>query len=393
MPSSWSSRFLHNASSASTPNRNARASPRDKPLPATPTSAYDSPTLSGRDGERAAAPSPPRPQQGVNRSHTHNRSVSHPLPKIFGRKKSAGNLGGYHDTEVPLDEDLVPVLDEPSTSTPMRGISGKNNKVDDDDKMARKCMCCDSRVKVPRELEKFRCMCCLTINDLKPVEDQPDSDKDEQAAKKPSTYPGGMSPSLSPLPLSVERTRALIDRCITSYLEARCRREEDHAIRKPESPAQTPEEKENPMNALPMRTKYESSDEKESMDAPMSTSPPDTPHSDETLRPTSAAIRDFSDFDQFAYMRKATPPPSPKPTLHGPGPPGSVQRKPVPAKPNRKPPLPPMTTSDGTASQRLHPNAAPNGESSNRLHQAHDHLPRKWNSVDDMTESRRSFVH
>lgn len=126
----------------------------------------------------------------------HGRSVSHPLPKIFGKKKSMGQLGtSYHDTDVPLDDDLVPVLDDSATATPTRAISGKKGAKmmeDDVNKATRKCMCCDARVNVPRELDKFRCMSCYTVNDLKPVEDQK-SDREEKekkvGGKRAETFP------------------------------------------------------------------------------------------------------------------------------------------------------------------------------------------------------------
>ena len=352
MPPSWSTRFLNNGSSAGTPARSnsnehgaTRLNGRDKPLPRPPSDAFDSspPTLAGRDGERGAMGSPQR-----SRTHTHGRSVSHPLPKIFGRRKSSGNLAGYHDSDVPLDDNLVPILDEPAqASTPIRVISGKKGKANEEEKVSRKCMCCDCKVNVPRELQKFRCMCCLTINDLKPREEQ-DSDKEKEASKRADNFPAGSPPLTPPLPLSVERTRAIIDRCILAYLETRCRRE-DPAIRKPESPAQTPEEEENPINGLPIRQRQNAAP-RELNDAPLSSSPPDKPQ-------MGGAIRDFNDFDQFSYNREDTPPIE-QPTPHGPGPPSSVPRKPVLNRPTRKPPLPPMpmNVANRTPSQKLHPN-------------------------------------
>ena len=366
MPSSFSTRFLHNGSAAGTPTRSsandatARTNAREKPLPRPPSDAFESPTLAGRDGERGILNSPPRPERA--RTHTHGRSVSHPLPKIFGRKKSAGVLANYHDTDVPLDDDLVPVLDEES-STPTRVISGKKGKANEEEKIARKCMCCDSKVNVPKELAKFRCMCCLTINDLRPREEQ-ESDREKEASKKADTFPLGHTSAGRPLPLSVERTRAIIDRCILAYLEARCRREEA-AFKKPESPAQTPEEQENPMNGLPTRPR-QVSPPTQLKDAPSSSSPPDTPRVDRKLAGASAAIRDFNDFDLFSYNREDTPPLESQPTPHGPGPPTSIPRKPLPGKPNRRPPPPPMNIANRTPSQKLHPNGglAPHGEPS-----------------------------
>ena len=296
--------------------------------------------------------------------------MSHPLPKIFGKKKSTGQLGAtYHDTDVPLDDDLVPVLDEPPAATPTRVISGKKGTKggggDDADKATGKCMCCDSRVKVPRELDKFRCMSCYTVNDLRSVEEQK-SDREEKerksSNKRVETFPGGMPPGLKTLPLSLERTRAIIDRCILTYLEVRCRREEQSGGKKPESPAQTPEEKENPMNAVPIRARQASQGPKQLADAPISSSPPDTPEPEEATITASANIRDFTDFDLFAYHRTDTPPPAEGQSApQGPGPPAAVPRKPVPIQPNRKPPPPPLNATNRAASQRV---PTQNGESS-----------------------------
>ena len=365
MPSSWSSRFLSNGTP---PNRNhARVNPRDKPLPRPPSAAFDSPTptLTGRDGERALPASPPRPPTMASRQPSHGRSSSHPMPKLFGKKKSTTNLGGYHETDVPFDDDLVPVLDEPREPTPTRVISGKKVKLEDDGKANRKCMCCDSKVKVPKELEKFRCMACLTINDLKPVEEQQDEEGTKQAGKRADTFPGGLPPGVRVMPLSVERTRAIIDRCVVTYLEARCRRDEEAPLaRKAESPLQTPEEEENPLNTIPIRPRQDTPAGKQLTDAPLATSPPDTPQLDEILPPSSAVIKDFSHFDHFAYTRTDTPPIEAKPTSHSPGPPASIQRKPVPARPDRKPPPPPVATANRTPSQKLHPTSTcvPNGD-------------------------------
>lgn len=169
-------------------------------------------------------------------------------------------------SDVPFDEDLVPLADgegntagSSATSNPRQlhnhnyGHGDKKghrngNRPDEDGKVIRRCMCCDSRVKVPRELDKFRCMCCLTINDLKPIEEQVgsgDEDKDggvtggvkrmvasaAAAAGKRAAGDQGKTQQQQQhglqqqrATISVERTRAIIDRCLVTYLENRCRR-------------------------------------------------------------------------------------------------------------------------------------------------------------------------
>ncbi|KAI5791728.1 putative ubiquitin-protein ligase [Peziza echinospora] len=62
-------------------------------------------------------------------------------------------------------------------------------------------MCCDSAVRWPKHLSTFRCMICLTINDLKPV-----------------TQAAGTSPVP---PISIETTRTIIEDCVANFLHER----------------------------------------------------------------------------------------------------------------------------------------------------------------------------
>lgn len=199
-------------------------------------------------------------------------------------------------------------------------------------------------------------MLCYTVNDLRPVEEQKSDREDREtraSSKRGETFPGGMPPGLRTLPLSLERTRTIIDRCIMAYLEMRCMREDQPGGKKPESPLQTPEEKENPMNGIPTRPRRVSQGGKQLVDVPMSSSPPESPEPDQATTAASANIRDFADFDLFAYQRTDTPPPAESQVVpHGPGPPRSLPRKPVPAQPNRKPPPPPLNASNRAVSQR-----------------------------------------
>lgn len=347
----WPARLLNGSSSSSTPTRNPtheHVASRERPLPRPPPDLLAVADRSSQysPNNHRAQPSPPRPQTSAGRN-AHARSVSHPLPKLFGRKKSTGNLNGYADTDVPLDDTLVPVLDGPPAPTPTRVISGKNKQLDDDGKATRNCMCCDSKVKVPRELKRFRCMCCLTINDLEPSNPAAQEEKDSRVGnRRAETYPG-LPQGIKVLPLSVERTRAIIDQCLMTYLETRCHKQDENTAKpKADSPQRTPEIEES-------KTLFNGySDEKEV--APMA-SPPDSPRSIE-VEPPSATIRDFTDFDPFAYVhREDTPPPATsKPAGQSLSPSRPhLQRKPLPERPGRKPPPPPMNIADRTRSQCL----------------------------------------
>jgi len=296
--------------------------------------------------------------------------VSHPLPKIFGKKKSAGQLRGFNDTDVPLDDELVPVLDEPATGptpTPTRVISGKKGGLgkEDEDKVGRRCMCCASRVMVPKDLDKFRCMGCQTVNDLRPLAEQKEQKRAETGgARRSEAFVNGGPPEGRLVPLSVERTRAIIDKCVTTYLESRCLRQEQTHLASPQPQSPPVQQTPNinaPANASSAPSRKTST---QLADAPVSSSPPDTPDLSELSLTHTATIRDFRDIDLFSYMRTDTPPPASQSTPHGPGPPsGPASGKPMPARPNRKPPPPPINLSNRAPTQKPNPNGGltPNG--------------------------------
>ena len=75
------------------------------------------------------------------------------------------------------------------------GPSDQIRRVSNVDFASGRCMTCDSDVKWPKEIDVFRCTVCHTINDLKPI------------------------PAPRGFPLSVSRTRHIIDQCLQLYLQ------------------------------------------------------------------------------------------------------------------------------------------------------------------------------
>lgn len=405
MPPSWSTRLLSSNSSSSTPTRK---SSRDHPAPppgarppppvqtsSTQTGVYDPPpTLYNVRPTGVTAGSPqqlpgvhrPRTSTGPSGKSTHGRSVSHPLPRIFGRKKSAQDINarsGWNDTDVPLDSGgLVPILTE-SAPTPTRVISGRKSgyrdggKGDDDGMAQRRCMCCDVKVSVPRELDKFRCLSCLTVNDLRPIEEQ-NGRNDEITGRI-----GAARATRTPVPLSTERTKAIIERCLFTYLESRCRRSTELARDDERTTAAT--------HGDVAGTAYPSDsgvgkplEVKESPPRVTSgtvvSSPPHTPVAACADTPPlihSATIRDLTDIDLFSYMRSDVPPPPfTSTTLPGPGHAQIASNTPqthaaTPAHPIRRPPPPPIAIADRSPSQRLNSSYTSNGPRSPR--QQHPH--------------------
>ncbi|KAF7188058.1 putative E3 ubiquitin-protein ligase mug30 [Pseudocercospora fuligena] len=386
MPSSWSSRLLSSGSGSSAPssapvNSNNSTTNRNKTRPRPPNDYLDPPTL---NPERLAA-SPTKPRANGTRQHAHSRSISHPLPKIFGRKKSTN----FNDADAALDDGLVPVLDDgPAQSAPTRVLSGKKGKLDEDSKAARRCMCCDNKVNVPRDLVTFRCIACLTINDLKPVEEQEQAEKDRPQVKRADTYPGNAHQA-GKLPISVERTRAIIDKCIVTYLESRCRKPDEPASRTLPTPKEDvfgPDQLPAAMGAIDLKT---ATTAQELTEEAISTSPTDAPKAQAAFLAPSAAIREQTDFSPFSGTRLDTPLITGSSAGDEPAHPGSVSRKPVPvpARPSRKPPPPPMSFPNRRPSHNLLP--PPNGSLRSNGHMSPRHQPSPRATAEEIEQRRR----
>lgn len=150
MPPTWPSRLL---SGPTTPTSEAalhHTSPRsNKPLPSVPS----------------------QPESGGSRTHSHTRSSSHPLPRIFAKRRGSSVWGKHDEEDESVDASVAPVLDGLVAGSPVRTGSGRK-RVDDDPLQTRLCMCCGQRVRFPRDLRVFRCTQCLTINDLVPYRPQ-----------------------------------------------------------------------------------------------------------------------------------------------------------------------------------------------------------------------------
>ena len=178
MPPSWPSRLLSGSlSSSPSGNSTQPSAPQSNTRPPAVVQPHHPDSYPG--------PGPPSPSRTKESPRQHGRSTSHPLPRIFGRKKSLGTLRGV-DLDAPPDDVLVPVLNTPLTASPTRQTHGKK-RLDLDPNVTRPCMCCFTKCRFPRGLTVFRCTNCLTINDLEPyVPDTKNQDKDEPSESKPS---------------------------------------------------------------------------------------------------------------------------------------------------------------------------------------------------------------
>ncbi|MCJ1313088.1 putative E3 ubiquitin-protein ligase [Agyrium rufum] len=250
MPS-WPSRLLASGpSSASSPSRidNAAADPNRNYH--TRLAPVRTPSLPASDDVQAARSTPPPsmifrgPSSASNR---HGRSVSHPFPSILGGGRKGDRKANAETYLSPIGVDIDTLDDETlgpaavaantaanttntATGTGMapsslpRTPSQRTSMPVDRDLVTGKCATCDSPVRWPRHLDVYRCSICYMINDLKPS-----SGKVPESPHAPEPLPGFDNFDTTRihrkvLPLSIDRTKALIDQCLDSYLRAEIER-------------------------------------------------------------------------------------------------------------------------------------------------------------------------
>ncbi|GIC94053.1 HECT-type E3 ubiquitin-protein ligase [Aspergillus udagawae] len=141
----------------------------------------------------------------------HSRSISHPFPSAFGGKRRNPNPG-FLDSDSDDDDVEVTHLPDVLSSSPRKASS---RPLPGGEAISTgKCMTCNSTVRWPRGLKVFRCTECLTVNDLEPYTSK---DLGGQGSTGKDGKPGLSIPRKA-VPLSVERTRSIIDNCVSSYL-------------------------------------------------------------------------------------------------------------------------------------------------------------------------------
>ncbi|PWY82881.1 hypothetical protein BO70DRAFT_314240 [Aspergillus heteromorphus CBS 117.55] len=168
-------------------------------------SPHDAPGLSPMSGNPATSPPHRR---------GHSRSISHPFPSPFGgiakrRNRSISKKDNFL-LDSDDDDDVVTYLPDPNSASPRKGHP---RPTPGEEMTSGKCMVCNSTVRWPRNLKVFRCTECLTVNDLEPY-------VDSGKASGPGND-GKPSPTVLPrkaIPLSVERTKAIVDECLSKYL-------------------------------------------------------------------------------------------------------------------------------------------------------------------------------
>lgn len=223
----WSSRLLNSssrvesgssvatvASVPESPNKNrgrARVTEAD-----ILDNAYGIPTLNTAAQHGRPGPSSSNSSTSSKPTSSHGRSMSHPFPSLFSSKKKATapappDVGFFDDDDI----------------SPENNTGARSSRVPDKDFLMGKCMTCNASVSWPKGVQTFRCKVCTTVNDLQPYTPAPIDGRKTSGSGKSTTYPGLNKPQVSRVaPLSVEKTRRLAERCVTTYLINRLKHDE-----------------------------------------------------------------------------------------------------------------------------------------------------------------------
>ncbi|KAL4777012.1 hypothetical protein BDW60DRAFT_54352 [Aspergillus nidulans var. acristatus] len=170
-----------------------------------------------RHGEPRVTGAPVSPPSGPTFHRGHSRSISQPfasaLSGVGKRRNKSISVEADVDTDDDDDDDDIYIPNpNPISTSPRKGLLRVPPK---EELTTGKCMTCNNTVRWPRHLKVFRCTECLTVNDLEPYQDSKDSVNlgTRKNAKPIQTIPR------KAIPLTVERTKNIIDRCITTYLQ------------------------------------------------------------------------------------------------------------------------------------------------------------------------------
>lgn len=149
-----------------------------------------------------------------SRRQGHNRSMSNPFPSLFSNKKKKAKkraTSGLSDSEISDDASPMPRSRNGKQVPAHTQTAATRGRTNTNSCMTGPCITCGSLMRWAQGVEAFRCSICLTVNDLA----SGDKATDAANAGRPHT-----SASLNAAAMSIERTRALVQQCIRSYLMA-----------------------------------------------------------------------------------------------------------------------------------------------------------------------------
>ncbi|OJJ86528.1 HECT-type E3 ubiquitin-protein ligase [Aspergillus glaucus CBS 516.65] len=151
----------------------------------------------------------PSPLASPPHQRGHSRSISHPFNHnlfsgITKRRNQSISTKDFLDSD---DDDEVTFTPVPLSSSPRKPLP--RPPPGGEELITGRCMTCSTTVRWPNNLKTFRCTECLMVNDLEPYKESGDAGPGKDG--KPAV-------PRKALPLSIDRTKGIIDNCVSSYL-------------------------------------------------------------------------------------------------------------------------------------------------------------------------------
>ncbi|PGH31626.1 E3 ubiquitin-protein ligase HECTD2 [[Emmonsia] crescens] len=139
---------------------------------------------------------------------THIRSSSHPFPLLFGSGKRRERPAAREPFSDLTADDLRHHGRSSRSTSPRKNMLHASAN---EDFVSRRCMTCDHTNSFPHGRKGFRCGKCTAMNDLEPFVESSLSNADS---------PSGPHSGKNVPYVSLENTRDIIDRCLSSYLRS-----------------------------------------------------------------------------------------------------------------------------------------------------------------------------
>ncbi|KAI9697257.1 MAG: putative E3 ubiquitin-protein ligase [Candelina mexicana] len=186
------------------------------------------------------SPATPSGSRATRPNSRHGRSISHPFPSLFSPTKKANRFEREPDILDLTDDDLAITSQSLPSSKASKSGHGQTEQDTNKNLASGRCMTCNRLVRWPGDVKIFRCSICAMINDTEPLvlaQVERGCSADGSVGKGDTSC--GVPKQGIPR-LSVEKTHAIIDRCLTSYLQARRCSRDIHAQGSLRTPPQSP---------------------------------------------------------------------------------------------------------------------------------------------------------
>ncbi|CAN8103533.1 unnamed protein product [Discula destructiva] len=161
----------------------------------------------------------PRP---VPKGSSHGRSMSHPFPSLFPKRRASQGKKAVQDdfdSDSDSDAEMLGLGPGSKSKAPAQqpGPPYARPQLGDRDYTSGNCMTCGALSRWPKGLKVFKCTLCVTINDLVDFKSAIES-QNQASGSRHNGAPPEAAPSSFRGPISLDLTRRLVRDCLRGFL-------------------------------------------------------------------------------------------------------------------------------------------------------------------------------